>query len=288
MSNHPKAYNDLPWNFEAFRSFINFEVIQQASSVLCSFEGKELFNSRRLVEEFQNLLTKRTGIDWIPDRNVSEDILFNVEGNVFRNKARVFTSFYLVDPECLKNREPLVLTPFCRALGYGYIGKFEFYKTIIARFSYPHPAYDENWKAWIGANIRLKPFIFILQILLSLHLKGHDNAYISINEFANFAHSNPLHSEIENIVKEILKQRSSGENIKRERSDKIERKIGDLFGFLCISGYTFYKKNDICLNMIDIHPKEKTYFFEKREGFDKYNSINKLITDTLEELNGQK
>jgi len=92
----PIDYSKLPWNFEAFRSFISFEVLQQAASVLCLYDKQYFFENNYILEKFEEDLSKRTGVEWLPKRNIDSDILFNTEGNLFRNKARVFSSFYLI------------------------------------------------------------------------------------------------------------------------------------------------------------------------------------------------
>lgn len=281
MGKEDKNYGHLPWNFEAFRSFISYEVLQQAASVLCLYEGKDLLESPRTLEDFEETLKNRTGIEWTPKRNVSDEVLFNVEGNVFRNKARVLTSLYLVDPQCLKVGAKLIITDFCKALGFGYLSKKQFYDTMISTYQYPHEAYDANFEAWTKERLRLKPFIFILQILAYLFQADKEQSFISVKEFAEFAHPHPLHELTKSIAKDILSNRKLGKEIKRERSDEVERKIGDLFGFLCMSGFTFYKNSLICLNLVSVHPEEKVYFYEKRGDQDVFEDLLALINKSL-------
>lgn len=276
MSEKDINLSNLPWNFEAFRNFINYQALQKTASVLCLYDKKEIFKSKRLLLEFQGMLNERTGLEWIPNRNISEDILFNVEGNVFRNKARVLTSFFLLDSSKLKTND-FHVTNFCKALGYGYIDEHTFYNYIICNFSYPHEAYEENSKSWKIANISLKPLIFILQILLHLYKHERNQAFLTVNEFAYYAHSTPYHEEVDSIAKAIITGRQNNNQPKRTRSDKVDRKINDIFGFLCMSGYTYYDKNTIALNMIDVHPKEKVYFYEKRGDTNLITNLDILL-----------
>ncbi len=50
-----------------------------------------------------------------------------------------------------------------------------------------------------------------------------------------------------------------------------------MFGFLCISGYTYYDGDKIYLNLHDVHPEESTHFWEKRKGI-------KLISELKKDL----
>lgn len=271
-------YSQLPWNFEAFRRFIDYRTMQKAASVICLFDGKNLVDNPKNLEEFQETLNDRTGLEWLPKREVSEDIQFNIEGNVFRNKARVLTSFYLFDPRSLEKGNTLKATPFCKALGAGKISEKEFYGTIITRFKYPHPAYDENWSSWKNANIELKPLVFILQILIALHKIDKNQDFISIKEFAEFAHSNPFHDKAQEIAKKIYNARVSKINISRERSDKIDRKIGDIFGFICMTGLCYYIDTGIRLNLIRKNQQENVYFYEQRNQENALEEIEALIS----------
>ena len=274
-----KQLSKLPWNFEAFRSFINYEVLQQAASVLCLFEGKSIFKDPHLLFQFEKKLEKRTGLNWLPERNISQDILFNVEGNLFRNKARVFTSFFLVPPHCIKGKNPLEITQFCKALGKGAVTKNQFYEFIISRYKYPHPAYDENWIKWRAEKIVFYPLKFIISILLELHDHSPSSSFLTIPEFAYFGHPFPYETETRIISKNILNQRKDPQDLSRTRSDKIDRKIGDIFGFLCLSGITFYEGSKIYLNLMDVHPKEMAYFGEKRKGENRKDEIRKIVNN---------
>ncbi len=274
-----KDYSALPWNFEAFRNFISFEVLQQAASVLCLNDGQDFFDNSYVLQKFEEDLSLRTGVEWLPKRNIDSDILFNTEGNLFRNKARVFSSFYLIDLESLIDKSQLSITPFCRALGIGKISKRQFYDEIVTRFSYPHPAYEDNWDKWRELNVSIKPFLFMLDILVKLYECSSSDAYFTVSEFASYAHPNPFYSETNSIAKSIIASRNSETKISRKRSDEVDRKIGDICGFLCMTGYTYYQGNKIYLNLIDVHPVEKVYFFEKRGEINTKVQIQTLIED---------
>lgn len=275
------SYSDLPWNFEAFRRFIDYGTLQNAASVICLFENRPILESPKDMEEFELTMNQRTGLDWSPERLVSEDIQFNSEGNLFRNKARVLSSLLLIDPIAFKNGN-VKPTQFCKALSAGFIGKEQFYKEVIQRFAYPHPAYDENWQAWKDSGLKLKPLLFILDILANLAETDTIQAYLTVSEFAEFAHSNPIQSEAQGIAQRIIQNRNSGQSIQRVRSDKIERKIGDIFGFMCMSQFCYYDKNAIRLNLIGNNSDEKVNFAQKRGEYDMLKSIKEFITQALE------
>lgn len=271
----------LPWNFEAFRNYLNFENLQQAAASLIQFNGKPLFTDSSLMKEFTDLLVLRTGLPWVPKRTVSEGVIYNIEGSVFRNKARVFTSLYICDPRCLREDGNLIITDLGLALGLGYLRRIEFYKEIIARYEYPHPAYHENWEAWTRKKSRLKPLVFILDILVKIfELDGQGE--VSSAEIAEFAHPQPYHTQTQRIAEQILNARNKKISSKRRRSDDIDRKINDLMGFLCISGVTFYRENNIKINLLDKDKEEQAWFWEKRRGaINKTEEIKNYIREAL-------
>ncbi len=53
---------------------------------------------------------------------------------------------------------------------------------------------------------------------------------------------------------------------KQTESDRMnfERKSEICADFFVVTGYSYYHGNRIYLNLIDVHPSEKVYFFEKR------------------------
>ena len=97
----------------------------------------------RLTEE----LTLNTGHPaWMPDRE-NGNLNVNTEGSVFRNKARLFSSFYIcVPPDLLKKDgygKQIMLTGFGKALAEGRVSEEEFYRYIIKKFGYPHLAFSD-------------------------------------------------------------------------------------------------------------------------------------------------
>jgi hypothetical protein len=228
------------------------------------------------MEQFSNRLNLKTGLDWLPNRLVSEGVLYNVEGDVFRNKARVLTSFYLIDPICLESNSPLKITEFGRALALGFISRREFYEEIFRRFEYPHPAYDENWEAWTRAGVRIKPLAFFLKILTELYLLD-GQGYISTSELAEHAHPKPFMNLAPEIASSIHEHRMKDKTIERTRSDKVDRKINDILAFMSISEFTFYRGSTVCLNLMDIHREEGTLFWESRNGQERLSEIIQFI-----------
>ena len=226
----------LPWNFEAFRKFITYEALQQAASTLSMFEGVNYSIESEKNNELSRRLGVRTDLEWVPDRKVSEAINYDIEGSLFRNKARVLTSLYILDPLELQLHNTIKVTPFGRALGSGLITKEEFYKEILFRFEYPHPAYEDNWKKWTEAGKNLQPLLFIIQVLIELAKSGEDNNYLEIAELAayGFFGADNSNGNIREVAKNILTARSGGSNDAALRTDDVNRKIGDMFGFLCI------------------------------------------------------
>ncbi len=275
-------YSSLPWNFEAFRKFISYQAAQNAAGVIELNKNLPVSNTKRLAE-FQKLLNARSGLLWEPSRQNSSEVLFSTEGNVFRNKARVLTSLFLLNPFELR-KGFISPTSFSSALASGKVSESEFHDFILSRYQFPHPAYDDNWQQWSASQIKLKPFIFILQILLSLNEKSPENAYLSVEEFARFAHSNPIHGDIAEITKNIIAFRDKPADAPpRVRSDKIDRKIGDLFGFLCMTKYTYYEGSKIRLNLVRLHPDEKVYFSSSRNGISVIDEVKDIIRKGLAE-----
>ena len=123
--------SNLKWNFEAFRQYLNFEVLQQAASALMVFDGFNYRDDIADTRNFEILLKERTGLDWSPNRDTPEGVIFDPEGSVFRNKARVFTSMQILDAQSLQAQKIAKLTDFGRMLGSGRISKTEFYEYQI-------------------------------------------------------------------------------------------------------------------------------------------------------------
>jgi hypothetical protein len=271
-------YAELPWNFEAFRRFLTFEVIQNAAGVIALFDGTDITDEKKLMA-FQRMLNERTGMTWEPARQNSEDVLYSSEGSVFRNKARVLSSIYILNPFELK-RGVIQATDFTHMLASGVMSEESFYDFIVQRYKYPHPAYDDNWAQWTAIGIEIKPFIFILQILYALYRRDSLQGYLTVNEFARFAHSNPDHNQVEDITSRILEYRENPSGYdSRTRSDKIDRKINDVFGFMCMTKYVYYHGSNIVLNLVRKHTDENVYFYGTRKGA---KSVLDEIEETIE------
>jgi hypothetical protein len=276
-------YSKLPWKFEAFRKYITFEVLQQAAASLLRFENQPLFNDTALMNEFTEQVTTRTGLPWLPEREASGGVDFNLEGTIFRNKARVFSSFYIFDHQCLLNKEDLRITDFGKALGLGYLNKRQYYREIIARFEYPHPAYQDDWSIWIDSRIRLKPLIFILDIILNIYKKDNTGE-VSVSEIAKYAHPAPFQCKAAEIANTIIDNREKDRKSARKRNDEVDRKISDIFGYLCITGATFYRGDNIRINLLSTHTEEQTYFWQKRNKEDCIKEIENLINYSKESI----
>lgn|GEM_PF-971277 len=270
----------LPWNFEAFRRYLNFEVLQQAAGVLCLFDGENLLSDSHLMSEFTNLVQQRTKLDWVPDRQASDGVLFNVEGDIFRNKARVFTSFLLLDPRCLQKGDRITVTPFGEALGTGLIDRPQFYKEIVRRFRYPHPAYEDNWRAWSEANCTTRPLALILKVLIEL-FKIDSHGGVTAGELATYLHPQPFCNSIPIVVDKILESRKGKQKSDRQRSDSIDRKLNDILGFLCISRLAFYDKTQVRLNLLDIHREESSAFWYQREGQNRLTELDSFLEECM-------
>ena len=258
--------NILPWRIEAFREYLSYETLQQAAAVLSIYEG-EVFDVRNpKIVEMQQLLAARTEKSaWIPNRAGSDQVNWSTEGDVTRNKGRVFTSMLILVPkEWSENK--VQLTEFGRALGAGRVGNREFYDFIITRFCYPHPAWDDNWKAWSKAERSLYPFVYLLQTLVELYRHSPNEGFLSVQEVADYLYIDPQHTMVASHVHDILVAREKNSAPILERSDQIHRKIGDLIGFLCLSPYCFFRGNQVHLNLMSAHSKQLANFWERRDG----------------------
>ncbi|RHW77575.1 hypothetical protein [Colwellia sp. RSH04] len=284
----------LLWKFEAFREYIVYEVLQPALSVLNLFEGEFISESNPKIKKLERLLEERTRKStWKPNRSGTEDLLWNPEGDFTRNKERLFTSLLLMYPKEMSNGK-LKLTEFGKALGTGKISRQQFYDFIIFNFKYPHPAYEDNWKEWVASGKELYPLIFILQVLIELLEKDESQCFLNVREIEFILVPSQDHKQCKSLSDAIIKSRNSDSISKLKPSgDKLTRKITDLLGFLCISGYTYYLPNgDISLNLISKHSVEKThYYFErkpaKKDKESALHNIKSLILKRVEEINAK-
>ena len=266
MTRGDSSYSRLPWRIEAFREYLTYECLQPAASVLSLYEG-EIFSIRNpRILEMQNLLEKRTRKNaWIPERSGSEDTEWNVEGDVTRNKGRVFTSMLILYPKEWKDGR-VALTEFGRALGRRSVSKACYYNHILTRFRYPHSAWSDNWSAWIEAGKVLYPFIYILNTLTELHKHSPTFAYLKTEEVADYLHPKPDHNKVSEYAKDILNAREVSAKPITPRTDKIHRKISDILGFMCLTDCCYFDGNVTRLNLFDKHVKELSNFWEKRQG----------------------
>jgi hypothetical protein len=271
----------LPWRIEAFREYLTFESLQPAASVLSLYEG-EVFTTRNpRILEMQDLLAKRTKKDaWIPKRSGSADIEWNLEGDVTRNKGRVFTSMLILHPKEWKD-EKVALTEFGRALGRGLVNKERYYDFIVTRFRYPHPAWPDNWTAWTNANKVLYPFVYLLAALIELHRQSPASAYLTTAEVADYLHPDPDHSRVTAFVSSIVSARENSVGPITPRSDDIHRKISDILGFMCLTRYCYFDGSVVRLNLLDMHHKDKSNFWEDRRNQSKLQPMQALIRETL-------
>ncbi len=272
---------ELKWNIEAFRQFLNFEVMQQACASIMPIDG---FNYRDDINDskrFELWLTDRTDLEWTPRRSVPEGIHFNPEGSVFRNKARVFTSMGVVDAAKLQNERVVLLTDFGRNLGGGLISKSEYYQFQVANYSYPHPAYPESAITWAQNNVTVKPFELILRVLIILTQEyGLSHNSLSSQEFARFFMQAVPDFNAAKIAEKIIASRDSVDDASgSEYAKENMRNATDIFGFLALSGLVYFvSAGVICLNLISVSSKDKTYFhFKNREGESAIDNIRKSL-----------
>lgn len=259
---------DLKWNFEAFRQYLSFEVLQQAASALLVFDG---FNYRDDISEtksFENLLKARTGLEWSPKREAPEGVLFDPEGSVFRNKARVLTSMLILDPVLLQNQKIVKLTEFGRLLGGGRVSKSDFYEFELKNFEYPHPAYPDGAAGWISHRAKVKPFLYLVEVLIGLVDQGVAENRLTSKEFLEFLMPNSPDFRVETAVSAILKSREAPGDFRTSFPPDDMRNASDILGFLCMTGFTYFlSPGEIALNLISVSEKDKTYYYMKsRDG----------------------
>lgn len=262
----------IEWQFEHFKTFTPYEIIQQAAASLLLFEGENTDGANSKMGRLTDELTLNTGHPaWMPDRE-SGNLDINNEGSVFRNKARLFSAFYIcVPPDLLKTEgygKQIMMTGFGRALAEGRVSEQEFYKYIIKTFAYPHLAYSDC-EAWVESGRRIRPLLLIIKALVTLfEKKGRDASYITAAEIYSFLQ--PLPSEdCSEAVDKIIDARAVG-NGSAFSSDKV-RKINEMLAFLAIAGYVYIDSTErnedkYWLNLIMKHPKEKTFFYLQRSA----------------------
>lgn len=258
------------WSFEAFRQFLSFEVLQQAAASLLPINGFNYRDDPISARRYESWLNERTGLEWAPRRSVPEGVVFNPEGSVFRNKARVLTSMNIVEADKLQSEREVRLTSFGAQLAGGLVSKSGFYVHQILSFSYPHVAYPEAAAEWRKSETSVRPFLSIIETLVYLtKTKGLEHNRLSSLEIVLFliaAHPGAREAE---IAENIWNSRDSKfTNSSADASQEDMRNANDLLGFLCMSGYTYFTSPGVVsLNLISISSKDKTYFYNKsRDG----------------------
>ena len=223
----------LEWQFEHFKTFTPYQIMQQAAAALLLFEGENTDGANPKMGRLTEELTLNTGHPaWMPDRE-NGNLNVNTEGSVFRNKARLFSSFYIcVPPDLLKKDgygKQIMLTGFGKALAEGRVSEEEFYRYIIKKFGYPHLAFSD-YEEWVNEGIAIRPLLLIIKALVTLFEKrGKDAAYITSAEIYSFLQ--PLKDEeCIDAVSKILEARDNEER-QTYSSDKV-RKINEMLAFL--------------------------------------------------------
>lgn len=278
----------IEWQFEHFKTFTPYEIMQQAAATLILYEGESTDGTNPKMGRLTEELTTNTGHPaWMPAReNGNLDI--NTEGSVFRNKARLFSAFFIcVPPDLLKSEgydKQIMLTGFGRALATGRIRQEEFYRFIIQRFQFPHIAYSDYDK-WVESGIVIRPLVVILKALVELfERKGKSEAYITSQEICKWLQ--PLRNEdVCSAVESISAERIAGTQ-QSYTSDQL-RKINEMLAFLAISGYVYIDSTEnvdkYWLNLIARHPKEKTLFYLQRTAGGAGTGTSKTKVNVIEE-----
>lgn len=259
----------IEWQFEHFKTFTPYEIMQQASAALFLYEGENTDGTNPKMGKLTEELTINTGHPaWMPDRE-SGNLDLNTEGSVFRNKARLFSAFYIcVPPDLLKSDgygKQIMLTKFGKALARGKVNENEFYEYIIKKFGYPHLAYSD-YDAWKDSDAHVRPLLLIIKAVVQLfEMYGKNFAYITSAEIYN--HLQPLQNEdCQEAVKFIKEDRDN--NVSNSFSSDKLRKINEMLSFLAIAGYVYIDSTDgedrYYLNLVMRHPKEKTLFYLQR------------------------
>lgn len=262
----------IEWQFEHFKTFTPYEIMQQAAAALLLYEGENTDGSNAKMARLTEELTINTGHPaWMPDRE-SGNLDINNEGSVFRNKARLFSAFYIcVPPDLLKTEgygKQIMMTGFGRALAEGRVSETEFYRYIIRTFGYPHLAYSD-YDEWVKSGNSIRPLLLIVKALVALfEKKGRTNAYITSSEVYTFLQ--PLTSEdCSQAVSKIIEAREA--RVQQSFSSDKVRKINEMLAFLAIAGYVYIDSTEsgedkYWLNLIMKHPKEKTLFYLQRSA----------------------
>ncbi|MCM3382139.1 hypothetical protein [Shouchella rhizosphaerae] len=264
----------LEWQFEHFKTFYNFPIMQQTAACLLLFEGQSPEATKNLkLNQLTDMLIESTGHKaWKPARDMGNLNIDDEGGSIFRNKARLLSSFYICVPFDLLTEsnmdKQIVLTPFGKALGLGYIEEGDFFNFIIKKFQYPNPAFS-NYKDWVASGIVIRPFILILKSLVFLYENyGLEQSYLTNKEVCSYLV--PLKNESSEIAMNTLIDHRK-KNILPPANNQDPRKVKEILFFLSMSKYVYIdtttsSEEFFRLNLIDFHSKEKTYFFESRSA----------------------
>lgn len=257
----------IEWQFEHFKTFTPYEIMQQAAAALSLYEGENTDGANPKMGKLTDELTINTGHPaWMPDRD-NGNLRVNTEGSVFRNKARLFSAFYIcVPPDLLKNEgygKQVMLTDFGHSLARGEISESEFYEYIVKKFQYPHLAYSD-YEEWVNSGSTIRPLLLIIKSLVKIFENaGRNAAYIT--SFEVYKYLQPLTDEnCDKAVEEILDARVKG--ISDSVTGDTIRIINEMLAFLAIAGYVYIDSTEpgadrYWLNLIMKHPKEKTLFY---------------------------
>lgn len=278
----------MEWQFEHFKTFTPYEIMQQAAASLLIFEGQNTDGSNPKMTNLINELSVNTGHpSWMPARDTG-NIRVNKEGSVFRNKARLFSSFYIcVPPNLLKSEgipKEVMLTDFGRALGSGKINKEKFYTYIVKKFEYPHLSFSD-YQDWVDLGVRIRPLILIIKTLVMLFEKhGLAHSYLTSTEI--YKHLQPLMDEDSTeAVKDIIDYRKKV--LDNLPTDTV-RKINEMLSFLSIAGYLVVDSTDrnnikYWLNLVSRHPNEKTLYFLERSASGAGTGVKKVKVNIIEQ-----
>lgn len=256
----------IEWSFEHFKTFTPFEVMQQAAAALVLYERENTDGKNPKMSDLTETLIERTNHPaWMPVRE-TENYTFNQEGSVFRNKARLFSSFLICFPPALlaenEKEKEIQLTDFGRALGNGEISEKEYYDFIIMRFKYPHPAFSD-YEEWIQSSKITHPFVLILKVMVELFERsGKVESKITVEEIVHFIQKSNDQTDITKIVDEILEFRTNNESLLKLES----RKIREIMSFLTISGYVLHEGDTYALNLVRRHEYEKSFYYLERSA----------------------
>lgn len=278
----------IEWQFEHFKTFTPYEIMQQAAAALLLYEGESTDGTNPKMGRLTEELTINTGHPaWMPARE-SGNLDINTEGSVFRNKARLFSAFFIcVPPDLLKTEgygKQIMLTGFGKALARGQIKEADFYRFIVQRFQFPHIAYSD-YDEWVKSGVVIRPLVIILKSLVELfEQKGFSEAYITASEICKWLQ--PLESEnVISAVSSIIDSRNN--SMQYNYSSEQLRKISEMLAFLAIAGYVYIDStgniDKYRLNLVARHPKEKTMFFLQRTAGGAGTGTSKTKVNVIDE-----